>query len=93
MTVTNCGQLKGQTVDLIAVVGVIVLMHFAAQKSSDIGKKGICAKGEVIFGNNRSLKHPLTIRMQEFARSSFHLFSPLLLQQFNGGSGNGSGCE
>ena len=41
---------KGQTVDLIAVVGVIVLMHFAAQKSSDIGKRGICAKGEVIFG-------------------------------------------
>ena len=62
MTVTNCSQLKGQTVDLIAVVGVIVLMHFAAQKSSDIGKSGICAKREVIFGNNRSLKHPLTIR-------------------------------
>ena len=62
MTVTNYSQLKGQTVDLIAVVGIIVLMHFAAQKSSDIGKRGICAKGEVIFGNNRSLKHPLTIR-------------------------------
>ena len=62
MTFTNYSQLKGQTVDLIAVVGVIVLMHFAAQKSSDIGKRGICAKREVIFGNNRSLKHPLTIR-------------------------------
>ena len=52
MTFTNYSQLKGQTVDLIAVVGIIVLMHFAAQKSSDIGKRGICAKGEVIFGNN-----------------------------------------
>ena len=93
VTFTNYSQLKGQTVDLIAVVGVIVLMHFAAQKSSDIGKRGICAKREVKFGNNRSFKHPMTIRLQEFARSSSHLFRPLLLQQFNGCSGNGSGCD